>query len=75
MLRIQCLAKLILDTSSSSLVNTSLAIEFRQAIQCFVEEQQDAVVGNADAEDLLTKLLYICAPMLRLCESFVRIRI
>ncbi|KAJ3090820.1 hypothetical protein HK102_002563 [Quaeritorhiza haematococci] len=65
----ECVAKLILQTPVTAMIDTTIALDFMKNLQELMEEQRRMVVGNAAADDLLTKLLFVYAPVSRLAES------
>lgn len=70
-MRIQSIAKLILQTPSTSMMNSTIASDLIEELNQLSQAQSTMIVGNADAEDLLIKLMYLFAPVARLATSLV----
>lgn len=70
-MRIQYVARLILQTPISGLINSTLAAQFMSTLNEMLSQERMLFVGNADAEELLTRLIIIFAPVARLAESLV----
>ena len=69
--RVQTVARLILQTPTSAMVNTTVASDIMNTLHLLMREQRAFVVASAEAEDLLTILLYIFAPVSRIAETIV----
>ncbi|TPX39165.1 hypothetical protein SeMB42_g06430 [Synchytrium endobioticum] len=67
--QIESIGTLILHTPASALINTRLAGDFMRSLQDLMEQSRRMVVGNAEANDLLTKLSFVFAPVSRVAES------
>jgi hypothetical protein len=49
-LRIENVAKEILDTSVESMINSNIAVEIMRSLQMLMDEQRRMVVGNVEAD-------------------------
>jgi len=49
----------------------NVAVEIMKELQELMKAQRNMAVGNADAEDLLTKLIYVFADVTRAVEAVV----
>ncbi|TPX32831.1 hypothetical protein SmJEL517_g04161 [Synchytrium microbalum] len=67
--QIESIGTLIMHTPASALINTQVAGDFMRSLQDLMEQSRRMVVGNAEANDLLTKLLFVFAPVSRVAES------
>ncbi|KAG0240214.1 hypothetical protein BGW41_007119 [Actinomortierella wolfii] len=69
LISIECISQQILHTPVCTLIQYPLkALEIMKRLQILMERQRRMAVGNAEAEDLLTKLVYVFAPVSRLAE-------
>ncbi|KAF9120042.1 hypothetical protein BGW39_011706 [Mortierella sp. 14UC] len=69
LISIECMSQQILHTPVSSIIAHPLrAVEIMKSLQTLMDRQRRMAVGNAEAEDLLTKLVYVFAPVCRLAE-------
>ncbi|KAF9338670.1 hypothetical protein BGZ91_008234, partial [Linnemannia elongata] len=69
LISIECISQQILHTPVSSIIAHPLrAVESMKSLQTLMDRQRRMAVGNAEAEDLLTKLVYVFAPVCRLAE-------
>ncbi|KAF9970220.1 hypothetical protein BGZ73_007102, partial [Actinomortierella ambigua] len=69
LISIECISQQILHTPVAALIQQPLkALEIMKRLQILMERQRRMAVGNAEAEDLLTKLVYVFAPVSRLAE-------
>ncbi|KAG0053943.1 hypothetical protein BGZ83_000169, partial [Gryganskiella cystojenkinii] len=69
LLAIEYIAHQILNTPVSSIIDYPLkAVDIMKSLQTLMDRQRRMAVGNAEAEDLLTKLVYVFAPVCRLAE-------
>ncbi|KAG0371496.1 hypothetical protein BGX24_001582, partial [Mortierella sp. AD032] len=69
LISIECISQQILHTPVSSIIAHPLrAVEIMKSLQTLMDRQRRMAVGNAEAEDLLTKLVYVFAPVCRLAE-------
>ncbi|GJJ69241.1 serine/threonine-protein kinase RIM15 [Entomortierella parvispora] len=69
LISIECIAQRILNTTVSSIIDYPLkAVDNMKSLQTLMDRQRRMAVGNAEAEDLLTKLVYVFAPVCRLAE-------
>jgi len=72
LISIECISQQILHTPVSSIISHPLrAVEIMKSLQTLMDRQRRMAVGNAEAEDLLTKLVYVFAPVCRLAERLV----
>lgn len=72
LISIECISQQILHTPVSSIIAHPLrAVEIMKSLQTLMDRQRRMAVGNAEAEDLLTKLVYVFAPVCRLAERLV----
>jgi len=72
LISIECIAQRILNTTVSSIIDYPLkAVDNMKSLQTLMDRQRRMAVGNAEAEDLLTKLVYVFAPVCRLAERLV----
>ncbi|KAJ3414329.1 hypothetical protein HDV05_006697 [Chytridiales sp. JEL 0842] len=62
-------AQLILDTPYKAMVGTAVAQDIMKSLHDLKEDQKKSLLGNAEAEDLLTKLIYVFSNVSRLSES------
>ncbi|CAG8563126.1 13629_t:CDS:10 [Dentiscutata erythropus] len=67
--RIDCIARRILKTAVNDLIHFNVAVEIMKELQELMESQRKMAVGNADAEELLTKLVYVFADVARAVEA------
>ncbi|CAG8691422.1 2821_t:CDS:2, partial [Cetraspora pellucida] len=67
--RIDRIARRILKTAVHDLLHLNVAVEIMKELQELMESQRKMAVGNADAEDLLTKLIYVFADVTRAVEA------
>ncbi|CAG8627203.1 16479_t:CDS:10, partial [Gigaspora rosea] len=67
--RIDRIARRILKTAVHDLLHFNVAVEIMKELQELMESQRKMAVGNADAEDLLTKLIYVFADVTRAVEA------
>jgi hypothetical protein len=70
--RVEQVAFRILQTSVIALLDTDIATTLMKELQTQMEFQKNLNGQNLEANELLTKLLYIFAPLLRITESFVQ---
>lgn len=70
--RVQEIALKILETPVITFLDTEMAPEIVKDLQGLLSFQRVAKEGHGDASDLLTKLLFLFAPLLRIIESLVR---
>jgi hypothetical protein len=68
--RIDRVARRILHSSVEDLIRGK-SREIMTELQDLMEEQRHKAVGNADAEEQLTRLLLIFAPICRSIENYV----
>ncbi|KAI1297543.1 hypothetical protein EDD11_007099, partial [Mortierella claussenii] len=69
LISIECISQQILHTPVSAIVAHPLeAVDIMKSLQTLMDRQRRMAVGNAEAEDLLTKLVYVFAPVCRLAE-------
>jgi hypothetical protein len=54
------------------MINTSIASDFMKSLQELMEQQKRMVVGSFEAEELLTKIAFVLAPVSRIAESLVK---
>ena len=73
--RIECVGRLFMETPSSDLINSSIASDFMKTFQELNEQQRTMIVSSYEADDLLTKLMFIIAPVSRIAESLVKKRL
>jgi hypothetical protein len=69
--RIDRIARRILKTVVQDLLHFNVAVEIMKELQELMEAQRNMAVGNADAEELLTKLVYVFADVARAVEAVV----
>ncbi|CAJ0870970.1 368_t:CDS:10 [Entrophospora sp. SA101] len=67
--RIDRIAKRILKTAIHDLVHYNVAVEIMKELQELMETQKKMPVGNADAEELLTRLVYTFADVARAVDA------
>ncbi|CAG8568211.1 15635_t:CDS:10, partial [Acaulospora colombiana] len=67
--RINRIARRILKTPALDLLHFNVAVEIMKELQELRESQRKMAVGNADAEELLTKLTYAFADVTRAVEA------
>ncbi|CAG8530046.1 8585_t:CDS:2 [Funneliformis caledonium] len=67
--RIDRIARRILKTVVHDLLNFNVAVEIMKELQELMKAQRNMAVGNADAEELLTKLVYVFADVTRAVEA------
>ncbi|CAG8642211.1 10228_t:CDS:2, partial [Dentiscutata heterogama] len=67
--RIDCIARRILKTAVNDLIHYNVAVEIMKELQELMESQRKMAVGNADAEELLTRLVYVFADVARAVEA------
>ncbi|CAG8541479.1 11750_t:CDS:10 [Ambispora leptoticha] len=67
--RIDRIARRILKTQIHDLIHTNVAVEIMKELQELMESQRKMAVGNADAEELLTQLVYVFADVTRAVEA------
>jgi hypothetical protein len=72
--RVEQVAFKILQTSVIALLDTDIATTLMKELQNQMEFQKNLKGQNVEANELLTKLLYIFAPLLRITESFVSLQ-
>ncbi|ORX45050.1 hypothetical protein BCR36DRAFT_121041 [Piromyces finnis] len=60
----------ILKTPAEKYIGTSVAINFMKELNDLINEQKSLVVGDPEVEDILTKLLYVYAPVVRISEFY-----
>ncbi|ORY54026.1 hypothetical protein LY90DRAFT_507902 [Neocallimastix californiae] len=60
----------ILKTPAEKYIGTSVAIDFMKMLNELINEQKSLVVGDQEAEDFLTKLLYLFSPIVRISEFY-----
>ncbi|KAG0206964.1 hypothetical protein BGX28_001713 [Mortierella sp. GBA30] len=69
LISIECISHKILHTPVSDIIAQPLkAVDIMKSLQTLMDRQRRMAVGNAEAEDLLTKLVYVFAPVCRLAE-------
>ncbi|KAF9177830.1 hypothetical protein BGZ50_008317 [Haplosporangium sp. Z 11] len=69
LISIECISHKILHTPVSAIIAHPLkAVDIMKSLQTLMDRQRRMAVGNAEAEDLLTKLVYVFAPVCRLAE-------
>ncbi|KAF9364746.1 hypothetical protein BGX34_000550 [Mortierella sp. NVP85] len=69
LISIECISQRILHTEVSSFIDHPLkAVNIMRSLQTLMDRQRRMAVGNAEAEDLLTKLVFVFAPVSRLAE-------
>ncbi|KAF8934346.1 hypothetical protein BGZ58_005774 [Dissophora ornata] len=69
LISIECISQQILHTPVSALITHPLkAVDIMKSLQTLMDRQRRMAVGNAEAEDLMTKLVYVFAPVCRLAE-------
>ncbi|KAF9108899.1 hypothetical protein BGX27_008185 [Mortierella sp. AM989] len=69
LISIECISQQILHTPASTIIACPLrAVDIMKSLQTLMDRQRRMAVGNAEAEDLLTKLVYVFAPVCRLAE-------
>lgn len=71
MTRIDRIARRILKTGVHDLLEFNYAVGIMKELQELMESQRKMAVGNADAEELLTKLVYVFADVTRAVEAVV----
>ncbi|KAF9576041.1 hypothetical protein EC968_000601 [Mortierella alpina] len=72
LISIECISHKILHTPVSAIIAQPLrAVDIMKSLQTLMDRQRRMAVGNAEAEDLLTKLVYVFAPVCRLAERLV----
>jgi len=69
--QIEEIARSILQTALAKFVYSTIHRDFMKALQELMVAQKQLVVGNTEADDLLTKLLFVFSPVSRLAESLV----
>ncbi|CAG8441902.1 11862_t:CDS:10 [Diversispora eburnea] len=67
--RIDRIARRIIKTAVYDLLHFNVAVEIMKELQELMESQRKMAVGNADAEELLTKLVYVFADVTRAVEA------
>ncbi|KAJ3282187.1 hypothetical protein HK104_011050 [Borealophlyctis nickersoniae] len=67
--RIEATARMIVQTPATALIHSDVALDIMRNLQELMEQQRRLVVGNSEADDLLTKLLFVFAPVSRIAES------
>ncbi|RHZ82277.1 hypothetical protein Glove_110g77 [Diversispora epigaea] len=67
--RIDRIARRILKTVVYDLLHFNVAVEIMKELQELMESQRKMAVGNADAVELLTKLVYVFADVTRAVEA------
>ncbi|CAG8437191.1 10667_t:CDS:10 [Ambispora gerdemannii] len=67
--RIDRIARRIVKTQIHDLIHSNIAVEIMKELQELMELQRKMAVGNADAEELLTKLVYVFADVTRAVEA------
>jgi hypothetical protein len=65
------MAKVIIETSVDSMINSNVAVDIMSNMQQLMEEQRRLVEGNVEADNLLAKLIYLFAPVSSIAESLV----
>jgi len=60
----------ILRTPAEKYIGTSVAIDFMKDLNELINEQKSLVVGDPEIEDILTKLLYVYSPVVRISEFY-----
>ncbi|KAG0337549.1 hypothetical protein BG004_007604 [Podila humilis] len=69
LISIECISQQILHTPVATFISYPLkAVDIMKSLQTLMDRQRRMAVGNAEAEDLLTKLVYVFAPVCRLAE-------
>ncbi|KAG0081056.1 hypothetical protein BGZ92_000384, partial [Podila epicladia] len=69
LISIECISQQILHTPVATFISHPLkAVDIMKSLQTLMDRQRRMAVGNAEAEDLLTKLVYVFAPVCRLAE-------
>lgn len=72
LISIECISQQILHTPVFAIIAQPLtAVDIMKSLQTLMDRQRRMAVGNAEAEDLLTKLVYVFAPVCRLAERLV----
>ncbi|KAF9377525.1 hypothetical protein CPC16_011785 [Podila verticillata] len=72
LISIECISQQILHTPVATFISHPLkAVDIMKSLQTLMDRQRRMAVGNAEAEDLLTKLVYVFAPVCRLAERLV----
>lgn len=69
--KIEDLAERILETTVQAMVETNICREFMTEFRILLTQLRKMTVGNAAAEDLLSKLLFEFSPCCRLAEYLV----
>ncbi|KAJ3217914.1 hypothetical protein HDU67_007065 [Dinochytrium kinnereticum] len=67
--RIEATAWHMLRTTAHDLIGNMRASEFMKTLQELMEAQRRTVVANANAIELLTKMIFVFAPVSRLADS------
>ncbi|KAG9290882.1 hypothetical protein G9A89_011032 [Geosiphon pyriformis] len=67
--RIDRIARRIVKTQVHDLIYSNVAVEIMKELQELMESQRKMAVGNADAEELLTRLVYAFADVTRAVEA------
>lgn len=76
LISIECISQQILHTPVATFISHPLkAVDIMKSLQTLMDRQRRMAVGNAEAEDLLTKLVYVFAPVCRLAERLVSLQI
>ena len=73
MTRVEHIAFRILQTSVIAMIDTDVASDLMKSLQTQLEFQKNLTGDHSEANDLLTKLLFIFAPLLRMTESLARV--
>jgi serine/threonine protein kinase len=60
----------ILKTPAEKYIGSSVAIDFMKILNDLINEQKSLIVGDPEAEDILTKLLYVFSPVVRISEFY-----
>ena len=71
MTRAELIAFRILHTNVISLMDTNVAFELMKLLQSQMNFEKNVSDAHEEADDFLTKLLFIFAPLLRITESIV----
>lgn len=67
--RIEAVANAIIQIPSLMFINTKIAIDIMTTLRNIKNVQRRVMVANEEAEDLLTKVLFLFAPVTRLAAS------
>jgi len=68
--KIEQVVTTILSTPAEKYIGTSVAIDFMKSLNDLINEQKSLIVGDPEVEDILTKLIYVYSPVVRISEFY-----